>query len=157
MIETINGIVNNPIIRVAFLAWLTAQILKTLISLITTKAFNVERLIGAGGMPSSHSALVCSMTVAVAKVHGCQSTEFAIASILSLIVMYDAMGVRRAAGEQAKVVNQIVCALKINRDKSTDKNYDERFFQGKLKELLGHTPLEVLAGAVLGTVMGIVI
>ncbi len=98
-------------------------------------------------MPSSHSAMVCAMTVAVAQVSGLNSSEFALAVIFSAIVMYDAMGVRRAAGEQAKVINRIVDEVEKNGQEFTDKD---------LKEYLGHTPLEVLCGALLGILITVV-
>ena len=156
------------------MAWLSAQVLKTIFVFIETRKFEPERLVGAGGMPSSHSALVCSLTIATAKKMGFAAPEFAIALVLASIVMYDAMGVRRAAGEQAKVLNRIVSDIKENKlsiwnedalnaeiddmddengnenkDDNNDNNSDSNNDK-KLKEYLGHTPLEVLGGALLG-------
>ena len=168
----ITFIFSNYYIDVAFLAWLIAQVLKTLLAFFLTKEIVWERMVGAGGMPSSHSALVCSLTVALERKLGFTSPEFAIALVIAAVVMYDAMGVRRAAGEQAKVLNKIVELTYDNikemfmPEKKVDiknlfirrKNMEiapeeaRKREEGRalLKELLGHTPLEVLAGAVLG-------
>lgn len=167
---------SNYYINVAFTAWLLAQVLKTLVTLIVTKEMVWERLVGAGGMPSSHTALVCSLTIAVLKQQGFQSAEFAICLVLAAIVMYDAMGVRRAAGQQAKVLNHIIASMSVNfkvlfeeetkrhrrffkkkgqedeiiqvDEEASQKAYDEN--KALLKELLGHSPVEVLGGAILG-------
>lgn len=125
---------------VSLLAWAIAQVLKALISYWILKEFNIERLIGAGGMPSSHSALVVSLVTAVGFTEGFDSTYFAIATVFAGIVMYDATGVRQAAGKHAKVINQLVRQLR----------YEHKIGDISLKELLGHTPLEVIAGALLG-------
>ena len=168
----ITFIFSNYYIDVAFLAWLIAQVLKTLLAFFLTKEIVWERMVGAGGMPSSHSALVCSLTVALERKLGFTSPEFAIALVIAAVVMYDAMGVRRAAGEQAKVLNKIVELTYDNikemfmpekkvdiknlfiRRKNMEIDPEEvrKREEGRalLKELLGHTPLEVLAGAVLG-------
>ena len=98
----------NYYLNMSILSWLTAQVIKVLIALFITRKFDLERLIGSGGMPSSHSALVCGLATAVFIRHGFMSFEFAVAAVLALIVMYDAMGVRRAAGEQAKTLNKLV-------------------------------------------------
>lgn len=153
MMEIVTGILGNYIIRVAFLSWLTAQILKTLINFYLTKDFSMERMVGAGGMPSSHTAFVFSAAIATAKQCGTASTEFALAAILAGVVIYDAMGVRRAAGEQAKIINKMV-------DEWLDKTYwsDKNLPQVKqLKEMLGHTPLEVLGGMVVAIVISLLV
>lgn len=152
----------NYVLVVSVLSWFTAQVIKTVVHLVRFRKFSVERLTGAGGMPSSHSALVCAMTIAVSRKTGVSSPEFAIAFLFSLVVMYDAMGVRRAAGLHAK---------EINRMRRQIAEYEEEFSAGvegegpeedeesveippkpyrELKEYLGHTPLEVLGGALLG-------
>ena len=168
----ITFIFSNYYIDVAFLAWLIAQVLKTLLAFFLTKEIVWERMVGAGGMPSSHSALVCSLTVALERKLGFTSPEFAIALVIAAVVMYDAMGVRRAAGEQAKVLNKIVELTYDNikemfmpekkvdiknlfirrKNMEIDPEEARKREEGRalLKELLGHTPLEVLAGAVLG-------
>lgn len=134
---------SNYILNVTATAWLTAQVLKTIIDFAFTKKLKTERMIGAGGMPSAHSAFVCSLVIATAKQCGYSSPEFAISLVIATVVMYDAMGVRRAAGEQAKVLN------KISRELSKGNNEDI-IAAKRLKELLGHTPLEVLGGALVG-------
>lgn len=140
----IDQILNNKIILAAFLAWLVAQVLKVILVLVKDRKVDFSRMIGSGGMPSSHSALVMAMTSSVGKYVGFDTAEFAIAACISIIVMYDAANVRRAAGKQAELLNIIV-----------DDLYRGKHIDGeKLKELLGHTPVEVAAGAVLGICMG---
>lgn len=140
----IDAILNNKIIMAAFFAWLVAQVLKVILVLIKEKKMDFSRMVGSGGMPSSHSALVMAMTSSVGKYMGFDSATFAIAACMSLIVMYDAANVRRAAGKQAELLNIIV-----------DDLYHGKHIDGeKLKELLGHTPIEVAAGAILGIAMG---
>ena len=167
-----NQITSNYLINLAFISWMAAQLIKTLLTFLTTHTFVPERLVGAGGMPSSHSALVCSLTVGMAKEVGFSSPIFALTLCFAGVVMYDAMGVRRAAGEHAKVLNRMVFDFKdLNKDLShfftsvtgkqdspfsedaqdrsqTPDLYDEE--DKRLKEFLGHTPLEVLGGALLG-------
>ena len=98
----------NYILSVALTSWLVAQVLKTIINFIMIGKFDIERMWGAGGMPSAHSATVCSMTIACGRYVGVHSPTFAIALVLAAIVMYDAMGVRRETGEQAKVLNRMI-------------------------------------------------
>lgn len=162
VLQQISG---NYYITVAFLSWASAQLLKTLFTFIFTKRFVAERLFGAGGMPSSHSALVCSLTFAFARRLGFDSPIFALSLVLSGIVMYDAMGVRRAAGEQAKVLNKIVFGFKSWNWNEDEEHSDENSrgaadIAGEmpdkaLKEFIGHTPLEVLGGALLGILIAI--
>ena len=133
---------DNFILFSALIAWLIAQVIKTVIYSIKFKTFNFERLVGSGGMPSSHTATVISLATSVAMVEGMDSIFFAISVILACIVMYDATGVRRAAGEQAKVLNKLVFE---HHDKNNPLNAEKM-----LKEFLGHTPLEVFGGAVIG-------
>lgn len=132
----------NQILMSAVVAWGLAQVLKTAIDLALNRSFNPERLVGSGGMPSSHSATVCGMTTAAAMHYGIDSFELAVCFVFSLVVMYDAMGVRRETGKQAKLLNNILLEnpLKLNGE----------FLQEKLKEYVGHTPLQVAAGAILG-------
>jgi len=139
-------LMNNYVLWVAVIAWLSAQLLKVLFYAIRYKTFSLERLLGAGGMPSSHTSTVCSLTVAIARVYGLASPCFAISLVLAGIVMYDASGVRRAAGEQAKVLNRLL--FERHQPDETQK---------MLKELLGHTPLEVFGGAVLGIALALLI
>ena len=130
--------------------WAVAQILKTLITLALTRSFDPERLFGSGGMPSSHSSTVCALTTAVVMQYGAASFEFAISAVLAIIVMYDAAGVRRETGTQAVVLNRFMDMFA-----HLDSPDDPQFTQEKLKELVGHTPLQVFAGAVLGIVLAI--
>ncbi|HHZ13023.1 MAG: divergent PAP2 family protein [Caldicoprobacterales bacterium] len=130
----------NNILWVSLLAWFVAQLLKVILTFIFNRKFDIRRFIGAGGMPSSHSALVVSLATSVGRFEGYDSPMFALALTFSLIVMYDAAGVRRAAGKQAAVLNEILEQIHTSRSVSEEK----------LKELLGHTPIEVIAGAVLG-------
>ncbi len=147
--EYVQTFTTNRILNAVFLGWLTAQILKTIVNYALTKKWESERLIGSGGMPSSHSSVVCALSIATLRVCGFDSTEFAISIALASIVMYDAMNVRRAAGEQAKILNKLVEEWidKINENLHMESNK-------KLKELLGHTPYEVLGGAIVGIVIG---
>ncbi|MCI9273899.1 MAG: divergent PAP2 family protein [Clostridiales bacterium] len=133
----------------SILSWLAAQLIKVLIALFITRKFELERLVGSGGMPSSHSALVCGLATSVFIRHGVTSYEFAIAAVLALIVMYDAMGVRRAAGEQAKTINKLVNWYVFDQ-KNEEESPPEVEPDKMLKELIGHTPIEVISGALLG-------
>ena len=132
----------NQLLMSAVTGWVVAQFLKTLIDFALNKNFNAERLVGSGGMPSSHSATGCGLTTAALLKYGAGSFEFAVSFVLSMIVMYDAIGVRRETGKQAKLLNSILSEnpLKLNAE----------VLQEKLKEYVGHTPLQVLAGAILG-------
>lgn len=138
---SLSGLLTNRILGVAAVAWAAAQILKVVLIAIFSRKFEPSRFIGAGGMPSSHSALVVSLSLSVGFQVGFASALFALSAVFSLVVMYDAAGVRRAAGNQAKLLNAMAKQL---------------FVEGKLpepdtlRELLGHTPIEVLAGAALG-------
>ncbi len=160
--SALQALTGNDLVNLCFIAWAAAQILKTIINWIITKQLSFERLVGAGGMPSAHSALVVSLTIGVARLEGLRSALFAMALAFAGIVMYDAMGVRRAAGEQAKVINKMMFSFndftdmfkqslffEDIEDASTDSD-DGKLQHQRLKEYLGHTPLEVLGGALLG-------
>ncbi len=149
-----NSLSYNYVLFSALLSWCAAQIIKTILNFIQTKTFNPERLFGAGGMPSSHSALVCSAALATCRECGFGSPLFAIMFIVAMIVMYDAMGVRRSAGLHARELNQIkrifaVRGIKLN-DENPDSQNRKKKKEKELKEYLGHTPFEVLGGALLG-------
>ena len=137
---------SNTIFLTAAFGWLVAQILKTLIHLIVSKKFVAERLVGSGGMPSSHSSVVCTCAASVGCISGWSSISFAIAAVMAIVVMYDAANVRKAAGEQAKILNYIM---------EHRKEMRPEFLSKELKELLGHTPLQVFAGALLGILIGL--
>jgi acid phosphatase family membrane protein YuiD len=144
---TISAIIGNHIILSCVLAWAIAQAMKIVLELILEKKFDIERLTGSGGMPSSHSAFVVALAVAIGMREGYNSAIFALATGFACVVMYDAAGVRRAAGKQATVINALLLNFSFH-----DEIADE-----KLKELVGHTPIEVIAGAVLGCVVAIII
>jgi acid phosphatase family membrane protein YuiD len=147
--EFLQGVLHNRILLASFWGWLIAQILKTVIYVIVNKNFNPERLLGDGGMPSSHSATVTALVTSTAFYFGTDTFEFAVSAILALIVMHDAMGVRRETGKQAKAINNIVDWL---NEFSSDAPPEE-----KLKEFVGHSPTQVFFGALLGIIIGIVV
>jgi len=148
--QIIQDLTQNKIFLTSALGWLIAQILKTMIHTFFTKEFDAERLVGSGGMPSSHSATVVALSTATFFEYGASSFEFAIAAILAIIVMYDARGVRRETGKQAELLNDI---LKIFEDMGRN----EISAHDKLKEFVGHTPLQVLMGALLGFVIALLL
>lgn len=133
-------VVTNKIFLVTILAWLTAQAIKIATALILTKRFNFKLLLGTGGMPSAHAAGVSALAISVGKVTGFSSPVCIATMIFALITMFDAQGVRRAAGAQAAILNKIAEEIYFNRGLKPER----------LKELLGHTPVEVFAGALLG-------
>ncbi|MCR5486475.1 MAG: divergent PAP2 family protein [Lachnospiraceae bacterium] len=138
----IEDLLSNRLLIAAVLSWAAAQVIKTIINYGLTKSFNPERLIGSGGMPSSHSAFVSALCAAAGIHHGLASSEFAITFVLAFIVMYDAVGVRRETGRQAELLNEI---MSVFQDYEGFPSAEER-----LKELVGHTPLQVLFGSLLG-------
>ena len=137
--------VTNKYLYVPFLVWFCIQVFKVVYELITTKKFNFKRIIGAGGMPSSHSAVVTCLATLIGKSEGTDSIMFAMATIFAMVVMYDAAGVRRAAGKQAHLLNKI-----IETPGLTGVEVQER-----LVEVLGHTPLQVIVGATIGIIVGV--
>lgn len=146
-------LISNPLINVGVVSWAVAQIMKTALHLFKHGEFKRERLSGAGGMPSSHSALTCSVLLMSYLLYGFDSPVFAMAFILALIVMYDATGVRWAAGLHAKAINYIVEYL------GNENEQDEQGLQDmipKLNESLGHRMIEVICGAVLGFAIALI-
>ena len=139
----------NFVLVTAITASLAAQLAKVIINLILVRKFIPERLWGAGGMPSAHSATVCAMTVAIGRYCGVHDTMFALALVLSIIVMYDAMGVRWETGKQAQVLNQLIAEWM-----EQGAQFWPILGDKKLKEMVGHTPIQVLTGAVLGVGIG---
>lgn len=139
-------VIKNDVLITTLIGWFAAQFLKVIFVLITDKRFDIRRFVGSGGMPSSHSSFVVSLAVYTGLKEGFSSTAFAICFVVAFVIMYDAAGVRRAAGIQAKILNQII------------ENWKEPAeLKGKrLKELLGHTPFEVLAGAAVGIAVALV-
>ncbi len=134
----------NKFLIVPFIVWCCIQLFKFITDLVINRKPNFKRLFGAGGMPSSHSAVVATLTTLVGKEYGLGSGIFAVSFVFSLIVMYDAAGVRRAAGKQATILNKLV------------ENYPNSnvIVTEKLVEVLGHTPFQVLVGAVIGILVG---
>ncbi len=133
-------IFNNPIIVSAFIAWFVAQFLKMFTCYPETKKIIVARSFSSAGMPSSHTSIVTSVSTAVGILHGFDSAIFAVSMAIAMIVMYDAAGVRRETGRQAQIINNIVEKMLVDHEISVER----------LKELVGHKPIEVLAGAALG-------
>ena len=194
--QFLDELFSNYVLNASLAAWFIAQLIKTIITLVFTKKLVLERMVGAGGMPSAHSATVCALTVSMSRATGISSPEFALAVLFATVVMYDAMGVRRAAGEHAKVINamlddwddqieEITDKIK-NKNKDKDKDLDNKekiekkeqtsrythkdtykhvnikekdidLDNVELKEYLGHTPLEVFAGALLGIVVALIV
>ena len=142
-----NQICNNSVFWTAVISWAAAQILKFILVLVVYRKVDFTRITGSGGMPSSHSSFVVSLTSAVGLVSGFDSVAFAICTVLAFVVMYAAAGERRSAGQQAAILNRLV------EDWSKE---DYSHTEKKLKELLGHTPLEVIAGAVLGILIAVI-
>ena len=136
---------SNRVIQAAVLAWTIAQGLKVILTLIISRRFDGSRMFGSGGMPSSHSAMTCAMLMVIGFREGFASSIFALAFCFSGVVMYDAAGVRRSTGKNAAVINRL-----LERLASDGLVFDEEH----LKELVGHTPLQVMAGALLGVLIG---
>jgi uncharacterized protein len=140
-----NTLLDNRVLVAAFVAWAVAQISKTIIDLFQQRKLVLSRLVSSGGMPSSHSALVTGLATATGRIAGVSSATFAIAVVLASIVMYDAAGVRRAVSIQARILNQMI----------------DEAFQGspmaekRLRELIGHTPIQVIVGGMLGIGVGL--
>lgn len=142
----LQGLIHNPVLVAGVMGWFVAQVLKTVIHLLITKKLVWERMVGSGGMPSSHSATVCALATAAGMQYGSESFAFAISVILAIVVMHDAMGVRRETGIQARVLNEMMTLF---REMGTKMSVED-----KLKEFVGHTPLQVWIGALLGIVVG---
>lgn len=142
-------VASNEILISALIGWTVAQALKTLIDCALNKSFSPERLVGSGGMPSSHSATVCGLTTSAGMCYGVDSFEFAICFVLASVVMYDAIGVRQETGKQARLLNMIM-------EQDLFKMNNEQI-QKRLKEFVGHTPLQVFAGAVLGILLALMV
>lgn len=138
-----DGLFHNQVFVISFVSWFMAQLLKVLLTLYFDKKLNLYRMVGSGGMPSSHSSTVMALSTAVGLLNGWNSEIYGMSLIFSLIVMYDASGVRQSVGKQAIILNTIL-----------DDLYQHKpIREERLKELVGHTKVEVLAGAVLGIVI----
>ena len=145
--KIINEIFTNKCIVIPLVLWIIIQTFKVITDLVINRRLNVRRIIGAGGMPSSHSAVVCSLAMCIGKEYGFNSGIFAIALIMAFVVMYDAAGIRRAAGKQARILNHILDTPGLSQVE----------VQERLIEALGHTPIQVFVGALLGSIAGLVI
>lgn len=135
----------NRVLLISGFSWAAAQVIKVIVELICNRALNIRRIMSSGGMPSSHSATVCACACAAGLECGFTSATFGIACVLAFIVMYDAANVRRETGQQSKILNYMM------------ENWAEKpdLFARQLKELIGHTPLQVFVGAVLGVVIAV--
>jgi acid phosphatase family membrane protein YuiD len=144
--DVLQQLVHNQILMSTVIAWVLAQLIKVVLTLFFQRKLDLVRLFGSGGMPSSHSASVTCAATMAGLLNGFDSAIFGIATVIALVVMYDAAGVRRAAGKQAKLLNELI-----------ENYYAEHYInEKKLKELLGHTPVEVVAGSMLGIAIAIV-
>lgn len=141
--QWLTDLLTNRFLLISLSSWLLAQVLKTLLYAVSTGKLDLTRLFGDGGMPSGHSATVTSLAVASAMEFGTGSFAFALSGILALVVCHDAMGVRRETGKQATAINELLETLGTEQEK-------------KLKEFVGHTPVQVIAGAALGTINALV-
>lgn len=144
-VNEILDFLGNRVVIAAFAAWAIAQGLKVILTLLLSKQFDASRLFGSGGMPSSHSAMVCAMVTSIGFSEGFSSSVFALGACFAAVVMYDATGVRRSTGKNAAVLNHLLDGLAGN-----GFVFDEE----RLKELVGHTPVQVIAGALLGVLVG---
>ena len=140
-------VITNKFVYIPLIVWFCIQTFKVVHDLIKTKKFNFKRIIGAGGMPSSHSAIVTCIATMIGKSEGFDTPIFALSLIFAMVVMYDAAGVRRAAGKQARLLNKIVETPGLSSVQ----------VQEKLVEVLGHTPLQVFVGAFIGIVVGLLV
>ena len=140
-------VATNKFLYIPLLVWFCIQTFKVIYELATTKKFNFKRIVGAGGMPSSHSAVVTTLATMIGKSEGFDTPIFALSVIFALVVMYDAAGVRRAAGKQARLLNKIVETPGLSSVQ----------VQEKLVEVLGHTPLQVFIGAAIGIAVGLLV
>ena len=145
--DVLLDIITNKCIYIPFGLWFFIQLFKVFYDLIVEKKFNFKRIMGAGGMPSSHAAVTSSLAVLTGKELGFDSPMFAIALILAFVVMYDAAGVRRAAGKHAKLLNKLVETPGLKTEE----------VQERLVEVLGHTPIQVIVGALIGIIAGIIL
>jgi len=143
MRDFFNQILSNKIFITTLWAWIIAQAIKVGIGVVSQRKFDFRWLVGTGGMPSAHAAGVTCLATALGLEYGFQSPYFALGAVFAFVVMFDAQGVRRATGRQARILNKI----------TEDLQWKGRVPEGRLKELIGHTPVEVIAGCVLGIII----
>lgn len=141
--------ISNKVVITAFIAWLSAQILKTITHAIVYKKIDFKRLVGDGGMPSCHSAVVSSVAIAIGIIEGFNTSLFALAAVLAIVVMHDASGVRLETGKQAKVIKDM--------SQFIESLNNIKFDDDSLKEFVGHTHLQVFMGAILGIVVALIV
>ena len=146
LMNNFEGFITNKYLILPFATWFFIQLFKLLYDLVTTKKFNFKRILGAGGMPSSHSAVVVALATMIGKDVGVDTPIFALSMIFAFVVMYDAAGVRRAAGKQARLLNKIV----------ETPGLSGLQVQEKLVEVLGHSPKQVFVGALIGLTVGLI-
>jgi len=145
-----NALIHNTVFMSAVTGWFAAQVIKTVIYTCITKRFDPERLVGSGGMPSSHSATVCAFLVATVFNYGPASFEFAMTVLFAIVVIHDARGVRLETGRQAEILNSITRFLRSGNSKI-------ELPEEELKELVGHTPFQVAVGSAIGIIVGLLI
>lgn len=145
--SAIGEIFTNKYIIIPIALWFGIQLFKVIWDAVVDKKFDFKRILGAGGMPSSHSAVVCSLTILIGKDYGFDSAMCALAGVFAVVVMYDACGVRRAAGKQAKILNRIISTPGLSNVE----------VQERLAEALGHTPVQVFVGALIGIIAGAIL
>ena len=144
MPEIFNEVIQNRVFIITLLAWVIAQAIKVTIAVIRNRRFDFRWLIGTGGMPSSHAAGAASLATILGLEYGFNSAYFALAASFAIVVMFDAQGVRRSTGSQARILNRLM----------DDIYWKGRISEGRLRELVGHTPGEVLGGGLLGISVG---
>ncbi|KXS42019.1 MULTISPECIES: divergent PAP2 family protein [unclassified Candidatus Frackibacter] len=142
---TLHDIIENQVLKIGISSWLIAQLLKVFLNYIFEDKFEVERFVGSGGMPSSHTSFIMALSTAIGLKEGWNSSLYALSLGMAFIVMYDATGVRRATGKQAKLLNELVDQI----------FHHGELKQDKLRELVGHTPFEVIVGALLGIIVAV--
>ena len=155
----LNALLANRVLVAGITGWASAQVIKAILYAILNKSFSIERLFGDGGMPSGHSATVSAMAMMSLLHYGVGSFEFAISAMLAIIVMHDAMGVRLETGKQAEVINELTALFEeiandFNNEDTWEKKFEKVFSEEKLKEYVGHTPIQVIAGCLLGLLIG---
>ncbi len=146
MNEIFVQLVRNKIFLTVLASWVIAQSLKVLVGYIVQKKVDFRWFVGTGGMPSSHTAGASCLAMAIGLQHGFDSVHFALAASFAIVVMFDAQGVRRATGRQARILNKIM----------DDIYWQGKIQEGRLRELVGHTPIEVIAGFILGVIIAVI-
>ena len=155
-------LIANKVLIAGISGWASAQVIKAFLHAVLNREFSIERLFGDGGMPSGHSATVSAMAAMALLHYGVGSFEFAISAMLAIIVMHDAMGVRLETGKQAEVINELTNLIEeiiddFNQEESWENKFKKVFSEDKLKEYVGHTPIQVIAGCILGIIVGCVL